>query len=120
MTSRARVFLFAGIAGPPGKRKNDSSGRRGSRAHPVLEMLKRLRELYGRVRSPHQLPANLRRPIQQLAIPAEMFARDPHPTLLAVKGIQGVKMRQDDITQVGRSEEHTSELQSPDHLVCRL
>src|SRR5947208_10966176 len=24
------------------------------------------------------------------------------------------------MTQVGRSEEHTSELQSPDHLVCRL
>src|SRR5947199_313537 len=101
MASRARVFLFAGIAGPPGKRKNDSSGRRGSRAHPVLEMLKRLRELYGRVRSPHQLPANLRRLIQQLAIPAKMFARDPHPTLLAVKGVQGVKMRQDDITQLG-------------------
>src|SRR5213082_1665092 len=101
MASRARVFLFAGIAGPPGKRKNDSSGHRGSRAHPVLEMLKRLRELYGRVRSPHQLPANLRRLIQQLAIPAEMFARDPHSTLLAVKGVQGVKMGQDDITQVG-------------------
>src|SRR5437879_5212870 len=101
MASRARVFLFAGIAGPPGKRKNDSSGSRGSRAHPVLEMLKRLRELYDRVRSPHQLPANLRRLIQQLAIPAEMFARDPHPTLLAVKGVQGLKMRQDDITQVG-------------------
>src|SRR5437764_6120958 len=100
MASRARVFLFAGIAGPPGKRKNDSSGRRGSRAHPVLEMLKRLRELYGRVRSPHQLPVNLRRLIQQLAIPRKMFARDPHPTLLAVKGVQGVKMRQDDITQL--------------------
>src|SRR5947208_14840110 len=101
MASRARVFLYPGIAGPAGKRKNDSSGRRGSRAHPLLEMLKRLRELYGRVRSPHQLPANLRRLIQQLAIPAKMFARDPHSTLLAVKGVQGVKMRQDDITQVG-------------------
>src|SRR5258708_30893384 len=34
---------------------------------------------------------------------------------------QGVKMAQVDMqTGLHRSEEHTSELQSPDHLVCRL
>src|SRR5258708_22263744 len=31
----------------------------------------------------------------------------------AVRGVMGIKL-------VVRSEEHTSELQSPDHLVCRL
>src|SRR5258708_20100651 len=28
--------------------------------------------------------------------------------------------QEEDVVLVGRSEEHTSELQSPDHLVCRL
>src|ERR1700730_3181113 len=100
MASRARVLFFAVIVRPP-KGKNHSSGRHGGLAHPVFEMLKRLRELCGRARSPHQIPANLRRLIQQLAIPAEMFARDPDSTLLAVKEAQGVEMRQNDITQVG-------------------
>src|SRR5260370_40641272 len=64
-------------------------------------MLERVRELCGRARSPHHIPANLRRLLQQPAIPAEMFARDPDSTLLAVKEVQGVEMRQNDITQVG-------------------
>src|SRR6202045_4040727 len=100
MSSRARVFFFAVIVRSP-KEKNHSSGRHCSLAHPLFEMLKRVRELCGRALSPHQIPANLRRLIQQPAIPAEMFARDPDSTLLAVKEVQGVEMRQNDITQVG-------------------
>src|SRR3981189_922250 len=100
MASRARVFFFAVIVRSP-KEKNHSSGRHGSLPRPLLEMLERVRELCGRARSPHQVPANLRRLIQQTAIPAEMFARDPDSTLLAVKKVQGVEMRQNDITQVG-------------------
>src|SRR2546423_2114485 len=100
MASRVRTFFLAVIVSPP-TGKNRSSGRRGSLTHPVLEMLKRVRELCGRARSPHQVPADLRRLIQQAAIPAEVFARDPDSTLLAVKEVQGVEMRQDDITQLG-------------------
>src|SRR6266480_896122 len=101
MASRVRAFFLAVIVSPPPTGKNRSSGRCGSLTHPVLEMLKRVRELYGRARSPHQVPANLRRLIQQAAIPAEVFARDPDSTLLAVKEVQGVEMRQNDITQLG-------------------
>src|SRR5947208_9159382 len=39
------------------------------------------------------------------------------------KGLASVKMKPDNtvtLKQLNRSEEHTSELQSPDHLVCRL
>src|SRR6202035_5602565 len=100
MASRARVFFFAVIVRSP-KEKNHSSGRHRSLAYPLFEMLKRVRELCGRALSPHQIPANLRRLIQQPAIPAEMFARDPDSTLLAVKEVQGVEMRENDITQVG-------------------
>src|SRR5258708_20287615 len=32
----------------------------------------------------------------------------------------GLQTVEPEIVHVGRSEEHTSELQSPDHLVCRL
>src|SRR5258708_8325662 len=101
MASLARVLFFAVIVRPPKGKKSHSSGRHRSRAHPLSEMLKRVRELCGGALSPHQIPANLRRLIQQTAIPAEMFARDPDSTLLAVKEVQGVEMRQNDITQVG-------------------
>src|SRR5258708_22486317 len=40
------------------------------------------------------------------------IGRKPEPTRSAQAG--------DMADRVGRSEEHTSELQSPDHLVCRL
>src|SRR2546423_13869105 len=100
MASRVRTFFLAVIVSPP-TGKNRSSGCQGSLTHPVFEMLKRVRELCGRARSPHQVPANLRRLIQQAAIPAEMFARHPDSTFLAVKKVQGVEMRQNDITQVG-------------------
>src|SRR3979409_886392 len=101
MASRARGPFFSFMVRPPKGKKSHSSGRHRSLAHPLFEMLKRVRELCGRALSPHQLPANLRRLIQQTAIPAEMFARDPDSTLLAVKKVQGVEMRQNDITQVG-------------------
>src|SRR5207244_11489814 len=34
--------------------------------------------------------------------------------------IRDAVKKSDRVVQIGRSEEHTSELQSPDHLVCRL
>src|SRR3984893_19328877 len=101
MASRARVLFFAVIVRLPKGKKSHSSGRHRSLAYPLFEMLKRVRELCGRALSPHQISPNLRRLIQQPAIPAEMFARDPDSTLLAVKEVQGVEMRQNDITQVG-------------------
>src|SRR5258708_16859677 len=37
-----------------------------------------------------------------------------------VVDLRGAKELSGGVHEVGRSEEHTSELQSPDHLVCRL
>ena len=88
---------------PPGK--NHSSGRHGSPAHPFFQVFNRVRELCGCVLGPHQIPACLCRALQQLlAIPAEMFARDPDSGLLAVEDVQGVEMREDDITHLARAE----------------
>jgi len=65
-------------------------------------MLNRMRKLCGGIQSPHQVPAYLRRAFQQsLAVPAKMFARDPDSGLLAVKKVEGVEMREDDITHLG-------------------
>src|SRR5258708_24289906 len=47
---------------------------------------------------------------------ARQFGYDGNPLNLAASIAAGRTYRID----VGRSEEHTSELQSPDHLVCRL
>src|SRR5207244_8405022 len=49
-------------------------------------------------------------------------SRIPHPVALPHRHHPiGVETRQHLTTPIGpRSEEHTSELQSPDHLVCRL
>src|SRR5258708_30320691 len=46
----------------------------------------------------------------------------PHLPVIAPWRIWDIVSREDaiDYGQVRRSEEHTSELQSPDHLVCRL
>src|SRR6185436_21125410 len=51
----------------------------------------------------------------------------PYTTLFRSAGVPERRGKPSDFTQVGasegsggRSEEHTSELQSPDHLVCRL
>src|SRR5258708_17045466 len=50
-------------------------------------------------------------------------ARTPDPSRLFNSSLDGNTRRAIDIHEgatVDRSEEHTSELQSPDHLVCRL
>src|SRR5207244_11024216 len=39
---------------------------------------------------------------------------------LGVVPVRGQAWREGDVAAATRSEEHTSELQSPDHLVCRL
>src|SRR5207244_11949766 len=39
---------------------------------------------------------------------------------IGVKASGGIRTQEDAKAMVARSEEHTSELQSPDHLVCRL
>src|SRR5947208_10203906 len=49
---------------------------------------------------------------------AVIFDANPEPGGLNTYGIAAYKMRAHDVAR--RSEEHTSELQSPDHLVCRL
>src|SRR5258708_14622690 len=51
----------------------------------------------------------LQRPVERSRVPRRRRGEDPH--LLRI-GLQRL--------QQARSEEHTSELQSPDHLVCRL
>src|SRR5258708_12134614 len=47
-------------------------------------------------------------------------ARKVHFDLRRRRGRTGARHRRHDRVDGGRSEEHTSELQSPDHLVCRL
>ena len=65
-------------------------------------MLHRVRELRGGVCSGHQFPSNLRRNLQQLlAIPAEMFARDPDSALFTVEEVQRVEMSENNITRLG-------------------
>src|SRR5258708_20786207 len=64
-------------------------------------------------RSPHQSPAHGRRPRRRRPARA-----DPGPAQPAHRGRRADFEKPD--AHLGRSEEHTSELQSPDHLVCRL
>src|SRR5258708_33598577 len=45
--------------------------------------------------------------------------KDAPPDLI-LSGVNRGQNVAEDVTYSGRSEEHTSELQSPDHLVCRL
>src|SRR5258708_25946173 len=54
--------------------------------------------------TPRAILATLTRAVHELAIPHALHVHAPH----AVSPVHA------------RSEEHTSELQSPDHLVCRL
>src|SRR5215216_7275501 len=65
----------------------------------------------------------IRRPPRSTLFPYTTLFRSTHAVLPVVGGdfvrsLRGVEPRLQQI--VGRSEEHTSELQSPDHLVCRL
>src|SRR5258708_27145718 len=45
---------------------------------------------------------------------------DIHPAVQGFNRVERVSGSNSDILAIFRSEEHTSELQSPDHLVCRL
>src|SRR5947208_13253692 len=47
------------------------------------------------------------------------FTLEPHPAAF-VTIVSTLACSKASIEQANRSEEHTSELQSPDHLVCRL
>src|SRR5258708_8045526 len=61
-------------------------------------------------------PANLES-FQSVSPPRAPDQPEPHPGRSAAPG----RLWQSHSAQArGRSEEHTSELQSPDHLVCRL
>src|SRR5258708_11260468 len=65
----------------------------------------------------HRLPRARAQPEQHdLAIPADRDRR--HARVLSPLGFAG--SRAGGRASGNRSEEHTSELQSPDHLVCRL
>src|SRR5947208_4185425 len=63
--------------------------------------------------APPPLPATLLRKVQALMVRAPWLSTAP-PRSSALLPL----IRQ--LDSVRRSEEHTSELQSPDHLVCRL
>src|SRR5258708_22297513 len=67
----------------------------------------------------------IRRPPRSTLFPyTTLFRSQPHPRRLVHVGVQDqhrVRMLAVQLPERGdRSEEHTSELQSPDHLVCRL
>src|SRR5947208_10860418 len=47
-------------------------------------------------------------------------SRPPTPISPAGTSVSGPICRHSSVMKLWRSEEHTSELQSPDHLVCRL
>src|SRR6516165_2384779 len=62
----------------------------------------RPRELCGGIVSPQQFTTNLRGFVEQLlAIPAEMFARNPDSGLLPIEAVNGIEMREDHITHLG-------------------
>src|SRR4051794_18822771 len=57
-----------------------------------------------------------RRPPRPPLFPYTTLFRSPPPPRTTRRGVRG----RDHSAPAGRSEEHTSELQSPVHLVCRL
>src|SRR5258708_11450726 len=59
----------------------------------------------------------IRRPPRSTLFPYTTLFRSPDELVNDLRLLHGVGDAGDDET---RSEEHTSELQSPDHLVCRL
>src|SRR3989338_4832478 len=62
----------------------------------------------------------LTRPVE---VPASLVLEDPSGNLTAAEVQQRIDRegtRMDGVPRLGRSEEHTSELQSQFHLVCRL
>src|SRR5438552_12398401 len=65
----------------------------------------------------------IRRPPRSTLFPyTTLFRSSPtsRPASLSTRSASSVRPRRACGTRVERSEEHTSELQSPDHLVCRL
>src|SRR5258708_29296727 len=54
------------------------------------------------------------------ALPVLAAAQQPGPAKVDSETISGLGARNIEMVSESRSEEHTSELQSPDHLVCRL
>src|SRR5258708_8079427 len=52
--------------------------------------------------------------------PRTTTARDPRTTSSSFETTSGPSLSIPGTTSLGRSEEHTSELQSPDHLISRL
>src|SRR5207244_6140223 len=84
-------------------------------------------EVTDEVRMSPESPVRVRRPLVErgltldLVFHTEAFAFDNHrigvmQQPIQDSGGQGAVL----VEYLGRSEEHTSELQSPDHLVCRL
>src|SRR5207244_11856610 len=68
--------------------------------------------------------ANPVQSVQQIAVGFHPLARDgecsPGAVVDVGTGIGCIHVENQKIVEASRSEEHTSELQSPDHLVCRL
>src|SRR5256885_12211380 len=64
----------------------------------------------------------IRRPPRSTLFPYTTLFRSPlpHPQVLPRRGRPGAVARRQDPRDRARSEEHTSELQSPCNLVCRL
>src|SRR5258708_31628594 len=61
----------------------------------------------------------IRRPPRSTLFPYTTLFRSPeHPS--AIRFLPAIHLREARSASRLRSEEHTSELQSPDHLVCRL
>src|SRR5207244_7749115 len=90
----------------PTRRSSDLRGVFGSHLCNVLRRLRRIARFYGR--APRFICCSA-----TIANPGELASR-----LLETEVEEGVKRARRDWRW--RSEEHTSELQSPDHLVCRL
>src|SRR5258708_25829764 len=63
----------------------------------------------------------IRRPPRSTLFPyTTLFRSNESPRLRRSDKLRGLKGRRGFHHRYARSEEHTSELQSPDHLVCRL
>src|SRR5947208_17064914 len=65
----------------------------------------------------------IRRPPRSTLFPYTTLFRSPWgamPLISCLTRMRPISSSSNTRTMMGRSEEHTSELQSPDHLVCRL
>src|SRR5438876_3706738 len=62
----------------------------------------------------------IRRPPRSTLFPYTTLFRSERAICAAVPEVDAVQTHLEPLTEPSRSEEHTSELQSPVHLVCRL